>query len=159
MSAASKTFVIGRGRDSDILLTHSSVSRRHAELAMSPDGTTEIRDLGSTGGTFLLRGSKETQVDARVVLKTSDTVRLGDYEISAKDLLSLVPEEKSEVRSKRVQSGGSSGTRSGQQPQPVPVAEKSAPAAPSPAGAKNRMMRCSCGSIKERGKPCPDCGS
>jgi len=135
MSATAKTFIIGRGRDSDILLTHGSISRRHAELVVGTDGSAEIRDLQSSGGTFLLRGGKELPVTG-VKLKPADVLRLSSYDISVKDLLSLLPEEKSVVKSR-----------------PVPVA------APVAVNAKSRMMRCACGSIKERGKPCPDCGT
>lgn len=135
MGATPKTFIIGRGRDSDILLTHSSISRRHAELIVGADGNAEIRDLQSSGGTYLLRDGKEIPVTT-AKLKTTDLLRLSSYDISVKDLLSLLPEEKSVVKSR-----------------PVPAAN------PAPGNAKSRMMRCACGSIKERGKPCPDCGT
>lgn len=136
MSATTRTLILGRGRDCDILLTHTSISRRHAELTLPPVGDPSIRDLQSTGGTFLVRGGKETPV-TQTALKFTDTLRLGDYEISVKNLLSLVPEESSRIENKKA---------------PVPAA---GPAGPQ----KTRMMRCACGSIKERGKPCPDCGS
>jgi len=137
MSATTRTFIIGRGRDCDLLLTHSSISRRHAELVVEPDGNAAIRDLQSSGGTYLLRGGKEIPV-TETKLKPTDVLRLSSYDISVKDLLSLVPEEQSVLKSKR-----------------LPAATPAAAATPG----KTRMMRCSCGSIKERGKPCPDCGT
>lgn len=140
MGSRTQTLIVGRGRDSGILLTHNSVSRRHAELTIAPDGSLAIRDLQSTGGTFILRNGKEIPVE-EATLKLSDTLRLGEYDIPVKELLLLVPEEKPDARSKRVAQ--------------APASPAPAPAAPG----KSRMMRCSCGTIKERGKPCPDCGS
>lgn len=136
MSARTQTVIIGRGRDCDLLLTHNSISRRHAELILEPDGSCELRDLNSTGGTYVQRGGKEMPV-TNTKLKSSDVLRLGDYEITLKDLLSLVPER------------------------PAAAARPAAQAADAGDGGgfKTRMMRCVCGSIKERGKPCPDCGA
>ena len=141
MSASDKTLVVGRGRDCDLLLTHSSISRRHAELTVDAGGDASIRDLDSTGGVFILRDGKEIPV-TQSRLKPTDTLRLGDYNISVKDLLSLIPEEKSVVRSRRI----------------TPAASPSPSNKPSTPG-KSRMMRCACGSIKERGTVCPDCGT
>jgi pSer/pThr/pTyr-binding forkhead associated (FHA) protein len=126
MSDTHRKLVVGRARDCDILLTHESVSRRHAELALDGDGGFSVRDLESAGGTFVARGDREIPVH-QTKLKKTDTLRLGDYEITVADLLALVPPEK-----------------------------PPAPPAPPP---KPRMMRCACGTIKERGKPCPDCGA
>ena len=42
---------VGAGRDCDLVLEDPQVSRRHAELALGPDGV-RVRDLGSTNGTF-----------------------------------------------------------------------------------------------------------
>ena len=139
MSARTQTVTIGRGRDCDLLLTHNSISRKHAELIIDSDGGYGIRDLQSTGGTFLLRGGQEIPV-TETKLNPGDTLRFGNYDISLKNLLSLLPEEKPAAsRSKRIPAatgGGGGGS-----------------------GGRSRMMRCACGSIKERGKPCPDCGT
>ncbi|MCB0169221.1 MAG: FHA domain-containing protein [Anaerolineae bacterium] len=45
--------VIGRESDSDIQIDDRQVSRRHAEIALTPDGYYVLRDLGSKNGTFL----------------------------------------------------------------------------------------------------------
>jgi DNA-binding NtrC family response regulator len=45
-------FAIGGELGNDLVLTDTSVSRRHAELVRSPDGLL-FRDLGSTNGSFL----------------------------------------------------------------------------------------------------------
>ncbi|CDI02202.1 Sigma54 specific transcriptional regulator, Fis family [Candidatus Competibacter denitrificans Run_A_D11] len=43
---------IGTASDNDLLLTDRAISRRHAEIRMTPDGLL-LRDLGSTNGTFI----------------------------------------------------------------------------------------------------------
>ena len=49
-----KTIRIGRQLDNDIALTGDlEVSRHHAELRRNPDGSFEIIDLGSHGGTYV----------------------------------------------------------------------------------------------------------
>lgn len=45
--------VIGRETDSDIQIDDRQVSRRHAEIALTPEGYYVVRDLGSKNGTFL----------------------------------------------------------------------------------------------------------
>lgn len=44
--------VIGAGRDCEIKLSDPAVSRKHVELIAGPDGF-ELRDLGSTNGTYV----------------------------------------------------------------------------------------------------------
>lgn len=44
---------IGRAPDNDLILPHPSVSSRHAQVSKQPDGKFQVRDLGSTNGTFL----------------------------------------------------------------------------------------------------------
>ena len=46
------TVRIGSAPDNDMVLTDRAVSRRHAEIRMTPDGLL-LRDLGSTNGTFI----------------------------------------------------------------------------------------------------------
>lgn len=45
--------VIGRDTDSDIQIDDRQVSRRHAEISLTPEGYYVLRDLGSKNGTFL----------------------------------------------------------------------------------------------------------
>src|SRR6266568_5290716 len=47
------TIRIGRHPDNDIALRDLDVSRHHAELRRNPDGSFEIIDLGSHGGTYV----------------------------------------------------------------------------------------------------------
>jgi transcriptional regulator with GAF, ATPase, and Fis domain len=46
------SLTIGKGQDVDVRLTDPAISRRHLELAASPDGLI-VRDLGSRNGTWL----------------------------------------------------------------------------------------------------------
>ena len=142
MNAEGQTVRIGRGQGCDLVLTHASVSRRHAELTIEPDGSVEIRDLSSTGGTFVLRGGKELPVTHLVRLQPSDGLRLGEYEISLADLLGLIDD----TRAPAVQPESP--------PRPLNILPIQTGETP-----KTRRVRCECGTIKERGKPCPDCGS
>ena len=64
--------VLGRGERSDVRLDDDGVSRRHAELIRLDDGAVQIRDLGSTNGTFV----NGERVSERV-LEDDDRVALG----------------------------------------------------------------------------------
>jgi adenylate cyclase len=46
------TLVVGRAVDSDVSVVDATVSRRHAELSVAPDGV-QVKDAGSSNGTFL----------------------------------------------------------------------------------------------------------
>lgn len=67
---------VGREKPADIVIPHSTVSGRHAELQISGDSFT-LRDLGSTNGTFL---NDQPLRDAKVI-KQSDTIRFGAVEV------------------------------------------------------------------------------
>lgn len=64
--------VIGRDPDLEVSLDHSTVSRRHARLVVTPEGTT-LEDCGSKNGTF--RGSE--RVTSAVPLADGDAIRIG----------------------------------------------------------------------------------
>ncbi len=66
--------VLGRsGSLSGVVLPFSNVSRRHAELHLDGQGRLRLRDLGSTGGTFV----NGARVDD-VALVNGDVVRVGE---------------------------------------------------------------------------------
>jgi hypothetical protein len=68
--------IIGRSRDSDIVLDDSNVSRRHAEL--SPSGQSWlIQDLGSTNGVRV----NGRQVNGPHPLESGDRIELGTVSI------------------------------------------------------------------------------
>jgi hypothetical protein len=72
-SLSAQTTRIGRQPDNDIALTGDlEVSRHHAELRRNPDGSFEIIDLGSHGGTFV-NGERIT----RTMLTEQDVLGLG----------------------------------------------------------------------------------
>lgn len=63
-------FLVGRGDGCDLVLRDWNVSRRHAYMRALDDGTLELRDLGSSNGTFVnghrveeatLRGGEQIQ--------------------------------------------------------------------------------------------------
>jgi pSer/pThr/pTyr-binding forkhead associated (FHA) protein len=55
---AGKRVRIGRGLDNDVVLDDASVSRHHAEITRE-NGRAEVRDLGSTNGTWVNAGRVE----------------------------------------------------------------------------------------------------
>ena len=69
---AGTTYRIGRDPKSDIIMTDSRVSWRHAELRIDRDGWI-IEDLGSTNGTFL--GQEQL---GRIQIRAACVVRLGN---------------------------------------------------------------------------------
>jgi pSer/pThr/pTyr-binding forkhead associated (FHA) protein len=135
MSEEGQTITIGRGQGCDVVLSHVSVSRRHAEMIFANAGAIEIRDLNSTGGTFVRRNGKERSV-TQTRLESADILRLGDYEVSLQELLSLAKKE---------------------QLPPQPAAQPAADTGLE--RPKTRMVRCDCGTIKKRGETCPACGT
>ncbi|MBC7910183.1 MAG: FHA domain-containing protein [Pyrinomonadaceae bacterium] len=66
-------FSIGRIPDNDLMIEHSSLSRRHA-LIESFDDSVQISDCGSQNGTFL----NGAQVTFPVELHDNDVINLGD---------------------------------------------------------------------------------
>jgi hypothetical protein len=64
---------IGRAPESELLLEHGSVSRRHAELETLPDGTWRLVDVGSKNGTFV-DGARVS----RTSIARSGWLRFGD---------------------------------------------------------------------------------
>jgi predicted ester cyclase len=67
-----KTIRIGRHPDNDIALRNPDVSRHHAEFRRNPDGSFEIIDLGSHGGTYV-NGERIT----RKMLTEQDIIGIG----------------------------------------------------------------------------------
>ena len=67
---------IGRSIENGLSLHHTSVSRVHASLSASDSGKWTIQDLKSRNGTFV--NGRRVQ---RQALRTTDTVRIGDYEL------------------------------------------------------------------------------
>jgi len=68
-----ESYVFGREAGVDLIISRSSVSRRHAEVIRDQRGTWFVRDLGSTNGTFV----NERKVEYEG-LRDGDQLRLGD---------------------------------------------------------------------------------
>ena len=64
---------IGRSRDCDVVLADSNVSRSHARIAFSGEGSWVIEDLGSTNG-VVVNGAR---IKAPHVISNGDRVELG----------------------------------------------------------------------------------
>jgi pSer/pThr/pTyr-binding forkhead associated (FHA) protein len=68
-----QTLVVGRSRSSDVVLSHESVSRRHARLWLDKSGVVWIEDLGSSAGTFV--GSE--RITGKTPVPSGTHVRFG----------------------------------------------------------------------------------
>jgi hypothetical protein len=67
-----RPFVVGRSRQADFVVGEETVSRRHAQIARTPDGFV-LTDLGSTNGTWIA-GRRVGQVE----VAAGDVVQLGE---------------------------------------------------------------------------------
>jgi len=63
-----KTIFLGRGTNCDIVLNHGTISKMHASITLTPHNKYQIKDLGSTNGTFV-NGRK---------IKTLETISFKD---------------------------------------------------------------------------------
>lgn len=70
---------VGRGTDNDLYLNDKSVSKIHAALVMSREGTLMVADTGSTNGTFI-NGRRIAYGEARQI-EDGDVVGFGDVEV------------------------------------------------------------------------------
>ncbi len=64
--------VLGRSLDSDVVVDDDGISRKHAKVVASPDGTFQIVDLGSTNGTYV-----NDELVTVYTLKNTDTIQIG----------------------------------------------------------------------------------
>ncbi len=69
------TIKIGRASDNDLILEHSKVSRKHAEIRYL-NGLFEISDLDSTGGTYV-NGNKIDKHE----LSQGDVITLANFHL------------------------------------------------------------------------------
>lgn len=77
--------VVGRGDDAQLRVDDEGVSRRHAKLVRSEDGTVRLVDLGSTNGTFV--NGRRIDIQA---LADGDRIQIGSLttlQFSLKDEL------------------------------------------------------------------------
>ena len=76
LSLSAPELVIGHSDTADLVLEDRFVSRRHALVTVDPDGAVTIRDLNSTGGTFV----NEERLSGPRVLQPGDVVRFADLQ-------------------------------------------------------------------------------
>ena len=70
---------VGRASDNDLQLNDNSVSKIHAALLMSSEGTLLVADIGSTNGTFI-NGRRIAYGESRLI-EDGDVVGFGDVEV------------------------------------------------------------------------------
>jgi DNA-binding NtrC family response regulator len=89
VALGARPITVGAHGSCDLVLADPQVSRRHAELAITPDGI-RIKDLGSTNGTWW----QGTRI-GELVVSAGSTIKFGDtpVRISATDTPSLPPSD------------------------------------------------------------------
>lgn len=74
-----KRLNVGRASDNELTLNDSSVSKIHAALLMTSEGTLLVADTGSTNGTYL-NGRRIAYGESRLI-EDGDVVGFGDVEV------------------------------------------------------------------------------
>src|SRR5262249_49946346 len=70
---AKPVMVLGRDLAADISIGETSISRKHTEFSVTPQGIM-VRDMGSTNGTFV----NDTKVEDAGLLTDGDLIRCGN---------------------------------------------------------------------------------
>jgi FHA domain len=70
---------VGRASDNDLTLNDASVSKIHAALLMTAEGTLLVADTGSTNGTFI-NGRRIAYGESRLI-EDGDVIGFGDVEV------------------------------------------------------------------------------
>jgi signal transduction histidine kinase/CheY-like chemotaxis protein len=84
--------IIGRGDSCEIRIDDPMVSSTHAEITQSPDGSFQIRDLGSRRGTFV--GSKKV---SETPLKDGDELMIGPMRMRFAEDKVVAPHDSDEL--------------------------------------------------------------
>jgi hypothetical protein len=148
MAGPNRVIRIGRGSDCDVVLADDTVSRRHAELRLEPDGWTLV-DLQSSNGTFVKREGQEARCE-RARVTAFDSLRFGSVVTTLPEIFTRVGILKPESEQRAAPSRA---------PAPEPPQEPLYYGAPSDTAARRRTVRCACGAPKKEGAPCPVCGA
>jgi hypothetical protein len=74
-----KRLNVGRASDNELTLNDSSVSKIHAALLMSSEGTLLVADTGSTNGTYI-NGRRIAYGESRLI-EAGDVLGFGDVEV------------------------------------------------------------------------------
>ncbi len=86
---------IGRGKDNELVLDDSSISRRHAEIHRNVHGSFDIIDMNSMNGVFV-NGEKI----GKAMLQEGDEIEIGDISLRFSQLSPEHAEEESTVMQK-----------------------------------------------------------
>ena len=79
------SWTVGRSKTCNITVEFPTVSRRHAKLSgTGPD--IEIRDIGSSTGTFVMADGEWRQI-THATVTCDEPIRLGDHKTTARTLL------------------------------------------------------------------------
>lgn len=68
-----ETMILGRDLQVDLSIGETSISRKHTEFTLTPEGVT-AKDLGSTNGTFV----NDQKIDGTKILRDGDLIRCGN---------------------------------------------------------------------------------
>lgn len=79
--ALNEPIVIGRASDADLVLDDAEVSRHHARVRPTADGSATVEDLGSSNGTFV----NHNQLYGQARLEAGDELLLGVTLIQVRD--------------------------------------------------------------------------
>jgi DNA-binding NtrC family response regulator len=88
------SYVVGAGRDADLVIADETVSRRHVELTLVPEGV-RVTDLGSRNGTFYLG-----QRIGELTVQLGSRIRVGAVELALEpctDALEALPRSQLEA--------------------------------------------------------------
>jgi predicted component of type VI protein secretion system len=88
-----KTYLIGRSPDCDIVLADATISRRHAELVEGADGRFFLTDRESAAGSWTRRSGDWTKL-RQAFVTLDEPLMLGRYTTSVKALLKLLAQQK-----------------------------------------------------------------
>jgi len=95
--------LIGRGEDVRIQVDDPGISRRHAKVTRTPEGSCAVEDLGSTNGTYL-NGRRVRSAE----LSEGDRIQMGTVTVLRFSMRELV--EESEVRLRQALAAAGVGT-------------------------------------------------
>lgn len=82
-------YQIGRSSATDIQIGDRSVSRFHAELIVTRDGSYYLTDCGSGGGSFIARGGEWTPIQQQYI-RATDNILLGRYQTTTQQLIAML---------------------------------------------------------------------
>ena len=83
LRAAGEPLQIGRAAGSAVRIDDSSVSRAHCSIALRPDGSIVLSDLGSANGTRI--NGRQLQSYENCAIKPNDVISVGDVALEVID--------------------------------------------------------------------------